>query len=551
MSNLAALPYQRPTPAVSFDEAQRILTDSARKVRRADAPTRPSVAKEEIHIVLPSGDVSITKSAEKIFSLIGRARVLFYRGRRVHEILANPDGTRHLKPITPAQFRSRIDDFGLIYAWRTGANGEPVLKPTRCSEDTARALLESRPARELLPNVASLVSCPVLANVGGEMRLLGPGYHSVNGGLFVTGGEMPPTVPLSEAVASLKDILGDFDFASPGDCSRALASMISPALRFGGWLKNQLPIDIAEADASQAGKGYRQKCIAAIYREMPNMIVQRNGGVGSVDENISQKAIDGRPFILFDNFRGRFDSSYLEAILTGDGTTMSARIPHHGEVQVDPRGFVFSLTSNGVETTRDLANRGSIIRIRKRPDSYGFKAYAEGDLLDHIVANQPHFLGCVFAIIAEWVANDQPRTSETRHNFREWAQTLDWIVQKIFAAAPLMDGHEDARQRVSDPGRTWLRALYIALRNANRTGDLHAIQIAEFALENELVPPGVRPDADEAIAARKIGSLMAAFFGDGDEVKIDGFQIHRARVTSPSTGNPSFTYRFDLDKNTA
>ena len=504
----------------------------------------------EPHIILPGCEVSITSAAKQIFSLIGQAHVLFSRGGRVHEITSDPDGTRRLDPITPAQFRSRLEHFGQLYVWRIGANGERVLKPTLCPEETARALLESLPARELLPNVTALCACPVLAKAGGEIRLLGPGWHPINGGTFVTGGETPPHVSPNEAVKTLSDILDDFDFSTPGDRARAIASLIAPALRFGSWLKNPLPVDIGEADASQSGKTYRQKCVAAIYREVPNVVVQREGGVGGLDESLSQKLIDGRPFILLDNLRSRLNSTYLEAILTAPGT-MPARVPHRGEVQVDARSFFFQITSNGVETTRDLANRASIVRNRRRPAGYAFKAYAEGDLHAHIVANQPYYLGCVFAVIEEWVANDQALTKETRHDFREWAQVLDWIVQNIFHAAPLMDGHEDARQRVSDPRRNWLRALCIALRDTNRTGEFSATQIAEFALENDIPPPGVCPDADELTTARKIGSAMAAIFGEADRIEVDGFCICRARRPSPSTGNPAFTYRFEKGEKAA
>jgi hypothetical protein len=405
-------------------------------------------------------------------------------------------------------------------------------------------LLESLPARNLLPNVVVLVSCPVFAKLGEGTRLLGPGWHPVGGGLFVTGGESPPRVPLSEAVQVLGVILNDFDFQSPGDRSRALASLIAPGLRFGSWLINPLPVDIGEADSSQSGKTYRQKVVAAIYRETPNVVVQRAGGVGGLDESLSQKLIDGRPFILFDNLRGRLDSPFLESILTAPGT-MPARVPHRGEVQVDPRGFVFQITSNGVELTRDLANRASLIRIRKRPAGYGFKIYPEGDLHAHVAANQPYILGCVFAVIAEWADKGQPRTADTRHDFREWAQVLDWIVQNILHAAPLLDGHEDARQRVSDPRRNWLRALCIAMRDAKCTGEFSATRIAEFALENDIPPPGIRSDADEMAAARKIGTAMAAIFGEKDEVEIDGFRINRARRISPKTGNPMPSYRFE------
>jgi hypothetical protein len=63
--------------------------------------------------------------------------------------------------------------------------------------------------------------------------------------------------------------------------------------------------------------------------------------------------------------------------------------------------FVF-MTSNGVETTRDFANRSSIVRIRRR-QGHQFKQFAGGDLLAHIRANEPYYLGCVFSVLWEWV----------------------------------------------------------------------------------------------------------------------------------------------------
>jgi hypothetical protein len=70
--------------------------------------------------------------------------------------------------------------------------------------------------------------------------------------------------------------------------------------------------------------------------------------------------------------------------------------------------FIF-ITSNGLETTRDLANRSVIIRIRKRPQGHKFKKYDEGDLLAHVVAKQPFYLGCVFSVIRAWHQFGKPR----------------------------------------------------------------------------------------------------------------------------------------------
>src|SRR5690349_550191 len=103
-----------------------------------------------------------------------------------------------------------------------------------------------------------------------------------------------------------------------------------------------------------------------------------------------------------------------------------ARIPHQREVLVNPRRFLIQLSSNGVEATRDLANRSSIVRIRKRP------GYVYRDTLGELVSRQSYYLGCVFAVVRALVEAGKPRTSCTPHDFREWAGTLDWVVQNVF-----------------------------------------------------------------------------------------------------------------------
>ena len=90
-------------------------------------------------------------------------------------------------------------------------------------------------------------------------------------------------------------------------------------------------------------------------------------------------------------------------------------------------------------------------------------AIEEGDLLDHVRHWQDYYLGCVFAVIRAWHAHGQPRTKETRHDFREWAQIVDWIVQNIFQTVPLMDGHQQAQERVSNPALVWLRSVVLAV----------------------------------------------------------------------------------------
>ena len=279
-------------------------------------------------------------------------------------------------------------------------------------------------------------------------------------------------------------------------------------------------MDVAEADQSQAGKGYRHHLVCALYNEASYFVTARQGGVGSVDESFAAALISGRPFICLDNFRGRLDSQHLEAFLTCPAL-FPARIPHRGEVMVDPKRFVLQMSSNGLEATRDLANRASICRIRERP------GFPYRDALGELQRRQPYFLGCVFAVVGEWLAQGKPRTRETRHDFREWAQSLDWIVQNVFRAAPLMDGHERAQERVSNPALSWLRSVALAVERESRLGDsLTASELVELCGQHDVDVPGIR-EPDEEKTRKQIGMVMRRCFREGNRVALDNFVIGR------------------------
>ena len=459
---------------------------------------------------------------------------MFIRGGVVTIIDRNDRGEYVLEILRPSAARSRFEKHGRLFAWRIGYRGKEVLQPSICPEETARAIIESQEARDLLPKISGLINCPFLKAANGKLSVSGVGYDE-DTGVLVTGGEKPPDVPFNEAVVALTKLVSEFDFQCPGDRSRAIASFIAPALKIGGLIQGKVPADVAEADQSQSGKTYRQKLVAAVYNENVSIVSQKIGGVGSVDESLSARLVEGRPFIQFDNFRGRVDSGHLEAFLTAEGS-FPARVPYRGEVQIDPDRFFIFLSSNGVETTRDMANRSSIIRIRKR-QRFTYSNFPEGDLLSHIRANQSYYLGCVFAVIEEWYRGGRLRSGELRHDFRDWCQTLDWIVQNLFKAAPLMEAHQGAQERVSNPGLTFVRKLCLALEAEDSLETpLIASQLYEIAEIAGIEVPGLWV-ADEDRARKVIGSIMAKVFSNGDTVELDGFRVVREESTRDRADN--------------
>ena len=99
------------------------------------------------------------------------------------------------------------------------------------------------------------MNAPVFAeDENGELFVLNQGYHKVNGGTYVLSDRyVAQTASVETAVSGILELISDFEFATPSDKSRCLAGIISPALKFGRLLKADFPLDLCEADQSQAG----------------------------------------------------------------------------------------------------------------------------------------------------------------------------------------------------------------------------------------------------------------------------------------------------------
>ena len=311
-------------------------------------------------------------------------------------------------------------------------------------------------------------------------------------------------------------------------------------------------MDLGEADASQTGKGYRNKLTAALYRHSPKTVTQRRGGVGSLEETFSTALIKGYCFISLDNIRGEIDSPAIESFLTED--SFLARTPHQAAIEIDPRRGVIQLTSNKADVTTDLANRSSCVRILKQAEGYHFRRYAAGDILDHLRANQPQYLGAVFSVIRAWHQAGKPRTDEARHDFRPWAQTLDWITRNVLNAGPMLDGHRETQVRMASPVLNWLRDVALAVRNAGclnlwlRASDL--VDLIADAPDIEI--PGLPDDGDltDAVVRTKVlqavGRRMGQCFGSQGVREIDGLQIERQESQDMENRRTTREYRFQV-----
>lgn len=503
---------------------------------------------KRVPLVLPATAVpaeiyqSICACAEQCFRELGSRHELFNHGGALVELTAEQSSTGgrflSLHPVTPDGFRTRVEHHFLPLSFRADGKGGYSLKNVTVSKDLAMALLASREMQQHLPSIIGLAAAPILLPDG---RIIGCGYDAASGWL-VTGGRADTDFTVADAADYLAALLEGFDFATPGDRARALSAFFSPAFRFGRFT-SRVPIDGAEADNSQSGKTYRQMVVAAVYGAEPSVITQRDGGVGSLDETFASRLHQGRPFVLFDNIRGKLDSQYLEAYMTTVGRTFPVRVPHAGTADIDPSGHAISLSSNGVEMTRDLANRTCLIRIRKRPATYSYPTYDGLPLLAYVQREQGRVLGAVYAILQDWITAGKPTTPDGGHDFREWASASDYIVQHYFGTGRLMDGHESAKIRVSDPGLTFIRLLALALQQDGKLGQvLTASDLFQACEDHGTDIPGLRERTEEA-GRKRIGCIMRhGGLRDAGEITVDGFTVTREeREVRRSDGTGYFT----------
>lgn len=479
-------------------------------------------------VQLPGGTVTISSTAMRCGMLLGDTGRFYIRGGIPVRLVDDAGGEPRLEPIRPPALCSDLESVARLVRVVTTKDGGEQVMPSNCSESVARLLLESAAFRSALPAINVVSRCPVLIERDGKLVQV-TGYDRQSG--ILASGKAVPEIPLPEAIELLNQLVADYRFATAGDKARALAATITPALIYGGLLGARSPIDLSEADDSQAGKGFRNKLTAGTYNSSPRTVTQRSGGVGSVQESFDAALVSGASHICLDNWRGKLDLPALESFLTED--SYLARVPYSSPAAIDPRRVIVSITSNSAEVTVDLANRCSCTRILKQPAEYTFATYPEGDLLDHVRANQPKYLGAVFAVIGEWHSRGKPMLPSADHDFRKWARTLGYITERVLGAGGLLVGHRAAQQRIASPGLTWLRDIAIAVQRAGKEGAwMRAYQVLEIMAAAGL-DPDLTADADDEAgwlkAVRKMGTKLARQFRD-DTISIDNHHIQRREV---------------------
>ncbi len=483
---------------------------------------------------------------EQCALLLRKAKRAFRHGKVLKELRVDTEtGEKELVEIDAAAFPSRMSELAVTVRYYL-FKGQWYSHQKRMSKYKAEILLKTRALLTKTLPVSLLVPCPVLIeDDAGALRILGPGYHNHRGGIIVTKNKTALSgIPLETAIHDLCQLGSDTPFASEHDAWRDFASLLTPALTMGGWIKGPVPIDFSVAEEFESGKGYRQQVVGAVYNMKLFTVGTTEGGVGSLDESVATAMSKGKFLIQIDNVVGDFKSPFLAALMTAED--ISARIPYAIAAGINPRRHYLFVTSNGANLTPDIASRCNVVRLLKRPSTYAWKVFDEGDLLDHVHAQQEHYLGCVFRIIKAWHEAGKQRSANQRHRFREWFQIVDWILEHIIGAKGVFDDHREAQEQQTGATASFLSAMGDSFVAQSPGPDIaySAADIVAAATENQIQVPGANPEATHEAMERLLGTHLRRIFPRGEgpaEAVVGGYKIRRIiRYRQRATGSGTF-----------
>ena len=229
--------------------------------------------------------------------------------------------------------------------------------------------------------------------------------------------------------------------------------------------------------------------------------------------------------------------------MKGSGT-ITARQAYARAVLTKTNRSRWQLTSNEANFTRDLAKRSIVVRNRKQAEGYAAKSktgWGDG-VFDYIREHQGQYLGAVYTVVGEWISRGKLRTNETRHDFRGWVQTLDYIVQEILGLPPLMDDHQGAQKVISDPSFIWLRTLVLKLAETNQIPiKMGAGQIGDFCELQGITIPSLNDGADQKKRNQHIGTLLGKIFEkpdypEEDMVTVEEYRVRRQQIPGTKHG---------------
>lgn len=230
-----------------------------------------------------------------------------------------------------------------------------------------------------------------------------------------------------------QEVFADFPWSGQAERAAAWALLLGPFLRPA--IRGPVPMVLVEAPVPRSGKGLLVQTALGVALSPEHVALRpvgasRKGDDDEMRKRISAALLSGEEAVVFDNLRGKIESSALEAALTAP-RWRDRILGKTAEIEV-PVSCVWAATANNAEMTPDLARR--IVRCRLNPpeeDPSTRAHFRHPRILEWLRQNHADALSAAWSCVLSWIQAGAPRSSLIFGGYESWASVTGGCLDHL------------------------------------------------------------------------------------------------------------------------
>lgn len=428
----------------------------------------PKVGEDQrLWVELPgNGNRDLADFARDLLEALSDAPIF----RREGIVVTVDPETGLLDPMNGIRFLTWISDRVVIYEWIRTKKMEFKQRKTM-PEIVARGTLQSDAFRYGLRSLTrvNMVRMPVFRQ-DGKRHLLAEGYDAESG-IFTMRGDVKvdEDMKVEKAREIIDDYYSEFQWADWDPVtkqSRSKSVAICEAVALYGMGLQSIEAArmgfVFRASAAGGGKSLlAQMGIVASYG-LPETTTRANED--ELRKSLDSAALQGSPYLFYDNLKGHLESALLEAFVTSPvwgGRVMGTQQKFRAR-----KGTILIVTGNNLSLSPDLQRR--MLQCDVHVENFDLQEKQHKRDLNPVVLNRSEirseFLSALWAFIRHWDDSGRPKAGEPGKPYRvatfaEWSDIFGGIVQAAGYGNPLVKPPEEQQADQKTPHQRKLVAL--------------------------------------------------------------------------------------------
>ena len=332
----------------------------------------------------------------------------------------------------------------------------------------------------------------------------------------------PTRADADAALAELRALLTEFDFADENDEAATVAGMLTATIRPS---LPTAPMFHVRKPQIAAGGSYLTRIIAAFASPTAPSAVAFPTSEEEAQKLLLSCLLEAPACVIFDNLTSDLiPFKSLCSALTEEH--LAGRILGVSKTATVGTRSLFLSSGNNVDAVRDMARRCITIALDPQMETPAARQFT-GDPLSVVMANREHYVSLALTIIRAWVTAGEPQTAcKPLASYSQWSA---WVRQPLLWLGMADPASRVFEQLARDPDRETLGRLLHVWHGAFG-GEPVMIREAVDASGNDDLREVLREIAEERgeINRRRLGKWIARHQGR----IVDGLRFERASGTT-------------------